>query len=148
MGDYTYLLLQASDVGADTTATGPAMQNPGGVAGAALSFGNSDRSRTIDDLVVVFTDPAVSAQQAKDHAQSFPKYVTTAPQAFDVGTNGLIAVGMSPDNSKAVTYVTFAEGRVGVDLEFDSAPNDPAPQQVVLDLASKQDAIVKAKLPS
>jgi hypothetical protein len=148
LGDYTYLLLQASDVGADTTATGPAMQNPGGVAGAALSFGNADRSRTIDDLVVVFTDPTVSAQQAKDHAQSFPKYVTTAPQAFDVGTNGLIAVGMSPDNSKAVTYVTFAEGRVGVDLEFDSAPNDPAPQQVVLDLAAKQDAIVKAKLPS
>jgi hypothetical protein len=148
LGDYTYLLLQASDVGADTTATGPPMQNPGGVAGAALSFGNADRSRTIDDLVVVFTDPTVSAQQAKDHAQSFPKYVTTAPQAFDVGTNGLIAVGMSPDNSKAVTYVTFAEGRVGVDLEFDSAPNDPAPQQVVLDLAATQDAIVKAKLPS
>jgi hypothetical protein len=148
LGDYTYLLLQASDVGADTTATGPPMQNPGGVAGAALSFGNSDRSRTIDDLVVVFSDPTVSAQQAKDHAQSFPKYVTTAPQAFEIGTNGLIAVGLSPDNSKAVTYVTFAEGRVGVDLEFDSAPTDPAPRDVVLELARKQDAIVKAKLPS
>jgi hypothetical protein len=148
LGDYTYLLLQASDVGADTTTTGPPMQNPGGVAGAALSFGSSDRSRTIDDLVVVFTDPTVAAQQAKDHAQSFGKYVTTAPQAFEVGTNGLIAVGLSPDNSKAVTYVTFAEGRVGVDLEFDSAPNDPAPREVVLDLAGKQDAIVKAKLPS
>ena len=148
MGDYTYLLLQASDVGSDATATGPPTQNPGGVAGAALSFGNSDRSRTIDDLVVVFTDPTVAAQQAKDHAQSFSKYVTAAPQAFEVGTNGLVAVGLSPDNSKAVTYVTFAEGRVGVDLEFDSAPNDPAPQQVVLDLARKQDQIVKDRMPS
>jgi hypothetical protein len=148
LGDYTYLLLQASDVGADATATGPPQQNPGGVAGAALSFGNADRTRTIDDLVVIFTDPTVAAQQATDRAQSFPKYVTTAPQAFEVGTNGLIAVGLSPDNSKAVTYVTFAEGRVGVDLEFDSAPNDPAPREVVLDLARKQDAIVKAKLPS
>jgi hypothetical protein len=124
------------------------MQNPGGVAGAGVTYGNSDRTRTVDDLVVVFTDPTIAAQQAKEHAQSFPKYVTTAPQPFEVGTNGLIAVGLSPDNSKAVTYVTFAEGRVGVDLEFDSAPNDPAPQDVVLEIARKQDAIVKDKMPS
>ncbi len=148
LGDYTYLLLQASDVGADATATGPPMQNPGGVAGAAVTLGNPDRSRTIDDLVVVFTDPTIAAQQAKERAQSFGKYVTGAPQPFEIGTNGLIAVGTSPDNSKAVTYVTFAEGRVGVDLEFDSAPNDPAPQDVVLDIARRQDAIVKDKLPS
>jgi hypothetical protein len=147
-GDYTYLLLQASDVGTDATTTGPPVQNPGGVAGAAVTFGNSDRSRTIDDLVVIFTDPTVAAQQAKERAQSFGKYVTTAPQSFEVGTNGLIAVGLSPDNSKAVTYVTFAEGRVGVDLEFDSAPNDPAPQDVVLEVARKQDALVKDRLPS
>jgi hypothetical protein len=146
-GDYTYLLLQSSDVGADATTTGPPAQNPGGVAGAAVTFGNSERSRTIDDLVVIFTDPTVAAQQAKERAQSYGKYVTAAPQAFDVGTNGLIAVGLSPDNSKSVTYVTFAEGRVGVDLEFDSAPNDPAPQDVVLDIARKQDEVVKSRLP-
>ncbi len=148
LGDYTYLLLQASDVGPDVTTTGPPMQNPGGVAGAAVTFGNPDRMRTIDDLVVVFTDPTVAAQQAKDRAESFGKYVTGAPQPFEVGTNGLIAVGLSPDNSKAVTCVTFAEGRVGVDLEFDSAPDDPAPQDVVLDMARKQDALVKERLPS
>jgi hypothetical protein len=148
LGDYTYLLLQASDVGADASATGAPVQNPGGVAGAGVTFGNSDRTRTVDDLVVVFTDPATAAQQAKEHASSFPKYVTTAPQPFSVGTNGLIAVGLSPDNSKAVTYVTFAEGRVGVDLEFDSAPNDPAPQDVVLEIARKQDGVVKDRLPS
>src|ERR1700757_4683141 len=147
-GDYTYLLLQASDVGADASATGAPTQNPGGVAGAGVTYGNSDRSRTVDDLVVIFTDPAIAAQQAKERAQSFGKYVTTAPQPFEVGTNGLIAVGMSPDNSKAVTYVTFAEGRVGVDLEFDSAPNDPAPQDVVLDIARKQDSVVKDRMPS
>jgi hypothetical protein len=148
LGDYTYLLLQASDVGSDASTTGAPMQNPGGVAGAAVTFGNADRSRTIDDLVVVFTDPTVAAQQAKDHASSFGKYVTGAPQPLDVGTNGLIGVGTSPDNSKAVTYVTYAEGRVVVDLEFDSAPNDPAPQDVVLQIARKQDATVKDKMPS
>jgi hypothetical protein len=148
VGDYTYLLLQASDVGADASATGAPTQNPGGVAGAGVTFGNSDRTRTIDDLVVIFTDPATAAQQAKERAQSYGKYVTAAPQPFEVGTNGLIAVGQSPDGSKAVTYVTFAEGRVGVDLEFDSAPNDPAPQDTVLEIARTQDQIVKTKMPS
>jgi len=148
LGDYTYLLLQASDVGPDVATSAPPTQNPGGVAGAAVTFSNPDRTRTIDDLVVVFTDPTVAAQQAKERAQSYSKYVTGTPRAFEVGTNGLIAVGMSPDNSKAVTYVTFAEGRVGVDLEFDSAPNDPAPEDVALDMARKQDALVRDRLPS
>lgn len=74
-----------------------------------MTFTNPDRSRTIDDLVVVFTDPTTAARQAKERGQSFGKYVTGAPQPFEVGTNGLIAVGTSPDNSKSVTYVTFAE---------------------------------------
>ncbi|OJZ74607.1 hypothetical protein BRW65_07775 [Mycobacterium paraffinicum] len=148
LGDYTYLLLQASDVGIDVATTGPPTQNPGGIAGAGVTFTNPPRTRSIDDVVVVFTDPATAAQQAKERAQSFGKYVTGAPQPFEVGTNGLIAVGTSPDNSKSVTYVTFAEGRVGVDLEFDSPPNDPAPRDVVLDMANKQDQLVKDRLPS
>jgi len=148
LGDYTNLLLQADDVGIDASGAGTPTQNPGGVAGAGLTFRNAARGRTVDDLVVVFTDPATAAQQAKERAQSFGKYVTTAPQPLDVGTNGLIAVGLSPDNSKAVTYVTFAEGRVGADLEFDSQPNDPAPQDIVLAIARTQDQILKNRMPS
>ncbi len=148
LGDYTYLLLAASDIGADATATGAPMQNPGGVAGAAVTFTSPDHTRSIDDLVVVFLDPADAAQSAKDHAASFGKYVTTAPQPFEIGTNGLIAVGQSPDHSKAVTYVTFAEGKVIVDLEFDSPPNDPASPDTVVDMAKKQDALVMSRMPS
>ncbi|OBI68263.1 hypothetical protein [Mycobacterium sp. E796] len=148
LGDYTYLLLQASDIGPDTATTAPPVQNPGGIAGAGVTYANPDRTRSIDDLVVVFTDPATAAQQAKERASSYGKYVTGAPQPFEVGTNGLIAVGTSPDNSKSVTYVTFAEGRVGVDLEFDSAPNDPAPSDVVLDMARRQDQLIKDRLPA
>jgi hypothetical protein len=124
------------------------MQNPGGVAGAAVTFTSPDHTRSIDDLVVVFLDPADAAQSAKDHAASFGKYVTTAPQPFEIGTNGLIAVGQSPDHSKAVTYVTFAEGKVIVDLEFDSPPNDPASPDTVVDMAKKQDALVMSRMPS
>jgi hypothetical protein len=148
LGDYTNLLLQADDVGIDASGAGTPTQNPGGVAGAGVTFSNAAKGRTIDDLVVVFTDPATAAQQAKERAQSYGKYVTTAPQPLDVGTNGLIAVGLSPDNSKAVTYVTFAEGRVGADLEFDSQPNDPAPQDIVLAIARTQDQILKNRMPS
>ncbi len=146
--DYTYLLIPASDVGPDATTTGAPIQNPGGVAGAAVTFTSPDRARSIDDLVVVFLDPADAAQGAKDHAASFSKYVNAAPQPFDLGTNGLIAVGQSPDNSKAVTYVTFAEGKVIVDLEFDSAPNDPAPPDTVRDIARKQDELAKNRQPT
>jgi hypothetical protein len=148
LADYTYLLIPASDVGSDATTTGPPLQNPGGVAGVAVTFTSPDHTRSIDDLVVVFLDPADAAQSAKDHAASFGKYVTTAPQPFDLGTNGLIAVGQSPDNSKAVTYVTFAEGKVIVDLEFDSAPNDPAPPDTVREIALKQDTLAKSRQPA
>jgi len=148
LGDYTYLLLQPSDVGSDTTALTAPIQNPGGVPGAGQTFSNADHTRSVDDLVIVFIDPTTAADQTLDRGKSLGKYVTGTPQPFDVGINGQITVGPSPDNSKAVTYVTYAEGKVGVDLEFDSAPNDPAPLDVVLDIARKQDALVKSRMPS
>jgi hypothetical protein len=146
--DYSYLLMPASDVGSDATTTAAPLQNPAGVPGAAVTFTSPDHTRSIDDLVVVFLDPADAAQSAKDHAGSYGKYVNAAPQPFDVGTNGLIAVGQSPDNSKAVTYLTFAEGKVVVDLEFDSAPNDPAPPDTVREIARKQDELAKNRQPA
>ncbi|OBA64194.1 hypothetical protein A5647_02945 [Mycobacterium sp. 1100029.7] len=147
LADYTNLLISASDIGADTT-LGPPQQNPGGVAGAAITFSNTSKTHTIDDLLVVFTDPAAAAQGAKDRPSSLGKYVTGAPQPFEVGTNGIIVVGPSPDNTKSVTYVVFAEGKVVVDLEFDSGPNDAAPQDFVLDVAKKQDEAVKSRVTS
>ena len=147
-GDYSYLLIQASDVASDASPLKPPLQNPGGVSGVGVTFTNPGRTNTIDDLLVIYVDPATAAQAAKDRASEYGKYVTGAPQPFEVGTNGLIAVGLTPDSSKAVTYVTFAEGKALVDLEFDSAPIDPAPPDIVLDIAQKQDAAVKKGLPS
>jgi hypothetical protein len=126
---------------------GPPTQNPGGIAGAGVTFTNPDRTRTIDDLIIVMADPASAAQSAKDPSH-VSKYVTGTPQPFEVGTNGLITVGLSPDNSKAVTYVTFAEGKVDVDLAFDGPPGVPAPHDYVVYIARTQDAAVKNGLPS
>nr|WP_322858011.1 hypothetical protein [Mycobacterium shigaense]MEA1125031.1 hypothetical protein [Mycobacterium shigaense] len=147
MADYTYLLIQASDLDTAATTTGPPIQNPGNVPGASVGFANADRTRTLDDLVVVFADPATAARAAKDRAAVYGDYVTGAPQPFEVGTNGLIGVGLSPDKSKSVTYATFAEGRAIVDLEFHSALDDPAPRDAVVDAAQKQDAAIKSRLP-
>jgi hypothetical protein len=147
LADYSNLLIQAGDIGADTT-LGPPQQNPGGVAGVAVTFSNNAKTHTIEDLLVVFTDAAAAAQETKDRPAGVAKYVTGAPQPFDVGTNGFIIVGPSPDNTKAVTYVVFAEGKVGVELEFDSGPNDNAPQDFVLDVAKKQDEAIKTRTTS
>lgn len=147
LADYSNLLISAEDIGADTT-LGPPQQNPGGVAGVAVTFSNNSKTHTITDLLVVFSDAASAAGEAKNRPAALSKYVTGTPQPFEVGTNGVIVVGPSPDNTKAVTYVVFSEGKVVVDLEFDSAPNDNAPQDFVLDVAKKQDEAVKTRMTS
>src|SRR5271156_1784156 len=47
LGDYTYLLIPASDVGPDATATGAPMQNPGDVAGTAGKVAQPNPTRNI-----------------------------------------------------------------------------------------------------
>ena len=42
----------------------------------------------------------------------------------------------SPDNSQAVTVLLFTEGKALVDLEFDSAPNDPIEAGVATDVGT------------
>ncbi|BAX93058.1 hypothetical protein [Mycobacterium shigaense] len=146
LGDYTYLLIQASDVGPDFTPVGAPVQNPGDAAGAGQSFGNPNRTRTVNDTVFVSIDPTVALQSESDYLAAFPKYVASAPQPLEIGSNGWIGVGKSPDKSKAVTYLVFAEGKAVVTIEFDSATDDPVPQDLVLDVARKQDGAVKSRL--
>ncbi|SPM36445.1 hypothetical protein VC42_02935 [Mycobacterium rhizamassiliense] len=146
LGDYTYLLIQASDVGHNFTAVGPPTQDPGGGAGAGQNFGSPDHTRTISDTIYVSIDPTVALQSESDRLSAFPKYVATPPEPFEIGTNGWMGVGKSPDKSKAVTYLVFAEGRAVVAMEFDSALDDPVMQEFVLDVARKQDGAVKSRL--
>lgn len=82
LADYTNLLISASDIGADTT-LGPPQQNPGGLAGAKVTFSNTSKTHTIDDLLIVYTDPAAAAQGAK---RPRPRYPTPAdPSARQPG---------------------------------------------------------------
>jgi hypothetical protein len=50
---------------------------------------------------------------------------------------------MSPDGSKSVTVLSFAQGNAATTIEFDGAPKDPAPADLVLELGQKQDTAIR-----
>jgi hypothetical protein len=145
-GDYTAALIKASDIGPDFTGYGQPTQNAGGLPGVGQSFNNADGTRIVVASILVLADPAAAQQAVATHP--FPKVNAPTPQPFEVGTNGQIASGMSPDNTKSVTEVVFGEGRAAVNLVFMNAPDSPPAPDFVLDVARKQDQAVKSGLPS
>ncbi len=122
--------------------------NPAGVEGV---FMNQGGSRKIDDTIYVYPDAAAAGQALDGMAPSVsdPNMGVKGPLTpVDVGSRGKMAVGPAADGSKSVGMVMFTEGKAFVVLEFNSPPNDPVPADVVLDLARKQDAAIKAGMPS
>jgi hypothetical protein len=148
--DYSSLLIKPTDIGPDITTPGapittPPETNPQGVV---QKFSNPDGSRQIFAGIKVFPDPAAAAQEIEStKAATVNSEVVGTPQPADVGSNGVIIAGKSPDNSKARTVVLFTEGRAAVNIEFESAPNDPVTPEVALDIARKQDTAIKNGLP-
>jgi hypothetical protein len=72
-----------------------------------------------------------------------------APRTLaDAVIPGTLFSGSSPDQSKSVTVVMFTQGKAFATLEFDGAPNDPVAVDFANDVGQKQDAAVKAGLPS
>ena len=149
--NYTGLLIKASDITlpGDTFTAQPPIQNPNGQPGVALVFSNQNDTRHIGDTILILPDPdqAVSElDQEKAALGDSVKGGTPAPAT--VGTGGTTVSGTSPDGSKAVTVLLFTEGKGFVNLEFDSAPNDPVPPQFVTDVGQKQDTAIKNGLHS
>jgi hypothetical protein len=50
---------------------------------------------------------------------------------------------MSPDGSKSVSVLSFAEGNTATTIEFDGTPKDPRPTDLVLELGQKQDTAIR-----
>jgi len=120
--------------------------NPAGVEGV---FMNQGGSRKIDDTIYVYPDTGAASQALDQSAKAIPELsVKATPTPADVGTGGQMAVGPSPDGSKAKAIVMFTEGKVVTVLEFESPPNDPVQPDFVLDLGRKQDAAIKSGLPA
>jgi len=123
--DYSALLIKPTDIGGDLTAPQPPVLNPNGAAGVAQLFANADNSRRIGDTILIVADPATAAAGLDNTKSNYTSKVSGTWQPADVGSNGSMISGTSPDNSQAVTVLLFTEGKALVNLEFDSAPNDP-----------------------
>lgn len=141
--DYSALLIKPTDIGGDLTAPQPPVLNPNGAAGVAQLFANADNSRRTGDTILIVADPATAAAGLDNTKSNYTSKVSGTWRPADVGSNGSMISGTSPDNSQAVTVLLFTEGKALVNLEFDSAPNDPIDPAVATDIGSKQDAAIK-----
>jgi hypothetical protein len=146
--DYSNLLIQATDINVpgDTFTAQQPMQNPGGHPGIAVSFVNQAGTRNLGDTILILSDAPSAAAAADSTKSNMANSIAGGgnPQPSPVGSNGTIYSGASTDGSKSITALVFNEGKAIVTMEFDGAPNDPAPPDVVNDLGQKQDAALKA----
>ena len=142
------MLIRPSDIGGDLTAPQPPVLNPNNAPGVAQLFTSADNSRRIGDSILIVADPATAAAGIDNTKAHYGSKVSGTWQPVDVGANGTMIAGTSPDHSQAVTVLLFTEGKALVNLEFDSAPNDPIDPAMVTDIGRKQDAALKKGLPS
>jgi hypothetical protein len=120
--------------------------NPAGVEGVYM---NQDGTRKVDITIYIYPDAATASQAYQQSVQTIPELsVKAAPTPVDVGTAAQTAVGPSPDGHKAKGIVMFTEGKTFTVLELESPPADAVQQDFIVDLGRKQDAAIKAGLPS
>lgn len=145
--DYSSLLIKPSDIGGDFKSPQPPVLNPNNATGVAQLFANPDNSRRIGDTILIVADPAVAKASIERTKANYAGKVSGTWQPVDVGSNGFMISGNSPDNSQAVTVLLFSEGKAVVNIEFDSAPNDPIDPAIAIDVGRKQQAAIKSGLP-
>jgi hypothetical protein len=148
--DYSSWLIKPSDIGPSAFGDGSPIANPSGLTGVGQTFKNPDGMRTIVDTIAVYPDAAGAAPMIPAMKDELAKKTTGAPQPIDIGTNGFMVAGASADPAKQmeISEAVFIEGRAVVDLEVDCTLGNPTPNDVLLDLARKQDAAVKKGLSS
>jgi hypothetical protein len=148
--DYSRLLIEPKDINSefDTFVTRSTVPNRRGGKGVSALFVNESDTRAIGVTITVQPDEA-AAQAALDASlQAIGATVTGgSPAPSPVGTNGTVVAGTSPDGAKDVTTLLFTEGPAVARLEFQSAPGDPTPAEVVTDIGVKQDIALRAGLP-
>jgi hypothetical protein len=148
-GDYTTLLIKASDIDApDAFTASPPVNNPNGQQGATVTFTDADHSHTIIDTIVVALDPAAAANALDSARGMHHETLLAKPLSAEVGVDGTTITGTSPDKTKGVTVLLFTQGKAFVTLEFDGPTYALAPSEFVLDVGNKQDEAIKKGLTS
>ncbi|OFJ55514.1 hypothetical protein FZ046_10495 [Mycolicibacterium grossiae] len=119
--------------------------DPNGQRGVEQTFTHRDGSRQITDTIVMLADPqaAVASLEAnRSDAASMVVRQTSTP--VPVGENGTVITGTSPDGSHAVTVLLFTRGATSAEIAFQGGPNDPVPNDLVIDYGQRQDDAIQA----
>ncbi|MCV7417553.1 hypothetical protein H7K36_19785 [Mycolicibacterium litorale] len=149
--DYSRLLIEPTDIDSeyDTFVTRSTVPNRRGGKGVSALFVNEADTRAIGVTITVLPDPA-AAKAALDASLAAINSTVTGgePAPSPVGTDGTLISGTSPDGAKHITTLLFTEGPAVARMEFQSAPGDPTPPDVVTDIGVKQDIALRAGLPS
>jgi hypothetical protein len=148
--DYGRLLLTAADLSdaEDTFTQRSQAPQPNGVPGATAFFVNDRDNRAISDTVLIYPDAAKAAATLQQDAATLPtKVAGGTPKPVSVGTDGIMVTGTYPDEDKAVTLMSFTEGRALVRLEFQSAKGDPTTDKFVTDIGKMQQIALRIGLP-
>jgi hypothetical protein len=147
--DYRRLLLTAADLSdaEDTFTQRSQTPQPNGLPGASAFFVNDKDNRAIIDTVLIYPDAKTATatlQQAT--GQLAAKVVGGEPKPLSVGTDGVVVVGTYPDEDKAVTLLTFTEGKALVRVEFQSATGDPTTERFVTNVGKMQQIALRIGL--
>jgi hypothetical protein len=145
-GDFTTLPVHPNEV-TDSMAysAAPPILYPNGQPGVTEVYTHRDGSRTITDTILVLPDAAgAAAAMTASKTDLGNRIANGKTQPAAVGTGGTIVSGMSPDGSKSVSVLTFTEGNAAATVEFDGAPKDPVPTDIVNDFGQKQDTAIKS----
>ncbi len=144
-GDYSTLPVDPNLI-TDSLAynAAPPVFNPNGQPGVQAVYTHRDGSRQITSTILVLPDDqAATAALDGARAELAGKVDGGQTQPAAVGVGGTMVSGMSPDGSKSVTVLSFNQGNAATTIEFDGAPKDPAPADLVLELGQKQDTAIR-----
>ncbi|MGV0716334.1 hypothetical protein ABQE93_13115 [Mycolicibacterium sp. XJ662] len=147
--DYSHLLLTASDLSDDEDTFTVASTNPGpgGLPGASALFVNQDDTRAISNTIVIYPDAETATKTLREALPSIDTAVAGAtPQPVPVGADGTIAVGTSPDGTKAATLLLFTHGPALARLEFQSALGDATTDEFVINIGKMQQIALRTAL--
>lgn len=130
------------------TAAAPVL-DPNGQPGVTTVYTHRDSTRQITNTILVLPDPQAAAAALSEMRANLGNDVANGnAQPAAVGTGGTVVTGLSPDGTKSVSVLLFAQGNAAGSIEFEGPSNDPVPVDMVVDYGQKQDAAISDALAS
>lgn len=121
--------------------------NPQGQPGVMAVYNHRDGSRQVTDSILVLNDPqSAMAAMTQGRAALAGEVANSTTQPAPVGTDGMIAIGNSPDNTRSLAVLTFTEGNTFTTIEFEGPINDPAPIDIVTDYGKMQAGAIQTAM--